>query len=66
MDRDDVICTNSTPICRGVGFAGVGTSTNSRQEVFVGSDAIFDRGPFRFAQPDFLKQPEQMLLSLQQ
>jgi hypothetical protein len=29
IDRDDVIWTNAAPICRGVGPAGVGTSTNS-------------------------------------
>jgi hypothetical protein len=28
IDRDDVICTNAAPICRRVGPAGVGTSTN--------------------------------------
>jgi len=28
IDRDDVIGTNAAPICRPVGPAGVGTSTN--------------------------------------
>jgi hypothetical protein len=66
VDRDDVICTNSTPIGQRRGAGRSGYVHPFRQEVLVGSDAIFDGGLFRFAQRDFLKQPEQMLLSLQQ
>jgi hypothetical protein len=60
IDRDDVICTNAAPICRRVGPAGVGTSTNFDKKIFACSDAIFDGGLFRFAERNLPKQPEQL------
>jgi hypothetical protein len=63
MDRDEAICVHSTPDLPRREAGRRGYVHQFRQEVFVSSDAIFDCGLFRFAQRDFLKQPEQMLLS---